>query len=72
MSEKVVRTADLTEAGADALFDFIAEFHENEGKNQALLEVETDDGIIVEAAELIAETFGGETTYRLRLKLEAA
>lgn len=72
MSEKVVRSVDLSEAGADALFDFIATFHDNEGKSQAFLEVETDDGLVIEKAELIAETFGGDTTYRLRLTPEQA
>lgn len=67
MSEKIERTADLTEAGADALYDFIAAFHDNEGKNQAYLEIELDDGTVIDKAQIVAESFGGETIYRLRL-----
>lgn len=67
MSEKIERSTDLSECGADGLFDFIHEFHEKEGKNQAYLEIELDDGTIIDKAQIIAETFGGETVYRLRL-----
>lgn len=65
--EKIVRSVDLIEAGADALFDFIAEFHKQEGKNQALLEIQLDDGTVIDKAELVAESDGEDTIYTLRL-----
>lgn len=66
--EKIIRSVDLSQEGADKLLDFIHEFHNNEGKNQAFLEVQLDDGTVIGKVELVGETFDDdETIYVLRL-----
>lgn len=64
MDEETVRSADLSSSGgAGALVEFISSVFDKEAAGQPFIEIETDDGVIIDKAELI---FDGEF-YRLRL-----
>ncbi len=61
--ETIARTVDLTKEGADGLGQFIAQCFDNDASDQAFVEIETDDGVVITKAELV---FDGDF-YRLRL-----
>ena len=62
MTEKVIRSIDLVDAGADGLREFIASVMDNEAKAQPYVPMETDDMVIIDKVELV---FDGEG-YNLR------